>query len=203
MSVWIALQEQYQLLDEQVDALKQYYHEMITWNQYTNLTRITDESDVVAYHFADALEVTRHYSIDQCTALVDVGTGAGVPGIPLKIMFPHLEVTLVEVIQKKVQFLEHIIQKLRLQRIRVSDYDWRTFLRKTNYPADIVTARASIQPDELIRMFKPSSPYNAATCIYWAAEQWQPSTKVAPYIDRALSYTVADRNRQYVFLRGV
>ena len=196
--VWNQLQTTYQLTDEQIDALQLYYHEMIAWNAYMNLTAITDEADVVAYHFADALEVTRHVPIAQSTGLVDVGTGAGVPGIPLKIMYPHLQVTLVEVIQKKVQFLERIMKKLHLQRITVSDYDWRTFLRKTTYPADIVTARASLQPDELIRMFKPSSAYKDATCVYWASSQWQPSKKVSAYLDTTISYTVADRERKYV-----
>lgn len=200
--VWTQLQNTYDLSDAQIAALQQYYHEMIAWNQYINLTRITDESDVVAYHFADALEVTRHFPIDRCSTLVDVGTGAGVPGVPLKIMYPHLNVILVEVVQKKVQFLEHVIKKLHLQRIRVSDYDWRTFLRKTQYQADIVTARASLRPEELIRMFKPSSGYRHATCIYWAATNWEPSQKVAPYVTNRIQYTVADRDREYVFLHA-
>lgn len=199
-NVWHDLQVTYQLSNVQIQSLQWYYHEMVTWNRHTNLTRITDETDVVAYHFADALEITRHYPIDQCTAIVDVGTGAGVPGIPLKIMYPHLEVTLIEVVHKKVRFLEHIIRGLHLQRIQVSDYDWRTFVRKTDYPADVVMARASLQPSELVRMFKPSSSYKAATCIYWAAANWQPSKAVAPYVDRTITYTVADRNRQYILL---
>jgi len=198
--IWHNLQEQYQLSDEQVKMLSQYYHEMVTWNQYVNLTAITDPSNVVAYHFADALEVSKRYTIGQCTEVIDVGTGAGIPGIPLKIMFPHLHVVLIEVVQKKIQFLEHVIRKLGLQRIQISDYDWRTFVRKTSYDADVVTARASLQPDELIRMFKPSSAYHNATCIYWAAEHWEPSKKVAPYIYQDVAYTVADRARRYIFL---
>jgi len=200
--VWESLQATYNLTDDQLHQMRWYYYAMMEWNQYVNLTAITHESDVVAYHLADACEVTRHYPIAHSSGIIDVGTGAGVPGIPLKILYPHLPIVLVEVIHKKVQFLEHVICKLRLNRIEVSDYDWRTFLRKTNHHADIVTARASLQPDELIRMFKPSSPYKDATCIYWASHAWQPSKKSASYITNTIPYSVANRDRQYVLFRA-
>jgi len=173
---------------------------MIRWNKYINLTRITDEQDVVSYHFADALELTRYIPVHRSMGAIDVGTGAGVPGIPLSIMYPHVPMMLIEVSQKKVQFLEHIITKLRLHRTRVIDYDWRTFLRKTTYTADLIMARASLQPDELIRAFRPSSAYRDATCVYWAAEHWNPSKKVSSYIRYTIPYDIAQRSRKYALL---
>jgi len=149
------------------------------------------------------MQLKEHFPIDTYTRIADVGTGAGVPGIPLKIMFPHMHVVLIEVNQKKVQFLEHIIRKLHLQGITISTYDWRTFLRKTQNQVELVTARASLQPEELIRMFKPSSPYKTANCIYWAAYQWEPSKRVAQYVHTTVFYTVVNRTRKYVMLRDV
>ncbi len=133
-------------------------------------------------------------------SLADIGAGAGIPSIPLKIKYPHLVLTLIEVNHKKIQFLETVAQKLGLSDIFTCDYDWRTFLRKIEEPIDFFCARASLQPEELIRMFKPSSPYKQSLLIYWASSQWEPSEEVVPYIRQDYGYKIGHKRRRLIQL---
>jgi 16S rRNA (guanine527-N7)-methyltransferase len=118
------------ITDEQLKQFSIYYDELIAWNAHTNITAITNKEDVITKHFLDSLTIIPHLFVStplshevspsvspSSTKLLDIGTGAGFPGIPLKIMKPELEVTLLETVGKKVEFLNHIIQKLDLKNI--------------------------------------------------------------------------------------
>lgn len=110
------------LKSEQVDALRLYQQELIAWNERFNLTAITDDFGIQIRHFLDslscllALEPGEQFSGKR---IIDVGTGAGFPGIPLKIICPTIRLTLLEATAKKVQFLEHIVAQLALQNVTV------------------------------------------------------------------------------------
>ena len=197
--LWQNFAAQYKLSPEQLQQFEKYYELLISWNQNINLTAITEESDVIAYHFEDSLQLSNFYDMASCSMIADIGTGAGLPGIPLKIMFPHLSVVLVEVVQKKVTFLREVIKELGLTNIEVCDFDWRNFLRKTEHPVDLVCARASLRPDELIHMFKPSSPYRNAQLVYWASTDYEVGEKEQPFFVRADSYAVGAKKRNYCF----
>ncbi len=113
-------------------------------------------------------------------------------------------VTLIEVNTKKIQFLDTVITELGLSdRISVFDEDWRTFLRTTSENIQLFCVRASLQPEELIRLFKPASPYKNSVLVYWASSTWQPSTAVAPYITKDIAYTILNRNRRLILLQNV
>ncbi|MFV0528403.1 MAG: 16S rRNA (guanine(527)-N(7))-methyltransferase RsmG [Lachnospiraceae bacterium] len=91
------------------------YHEVLTeWNKVVNLTRITDFHEVIVKHFVDSLAIIRVLDMNTVKTMIDVGTGAGFPGVPIKIMFPHIAVTLLDSSGKRIEFLDFIIDKLEL-----------------------------------------------------------------------------------------
>lgn len=101
---------------EQLAQLLLYYEMLIEWNQRINLTAITEFDQVLDKHFYDSLSIVKT-GLLPCTRLLDIGTGAGFPGIPIKIMFPEVEVTLLDALQKRVDFLNLVIEHLHLKGI--------------------------------------------------------------------------------------
>jgi 16S rRNA (guanine527-N7)-methyltransferase len=91
-----------------------YADELIAWNEHTNLTAITAPSDVEVRHFLDSLTIARVADLKDGTRVIDVGSGAGFPGLPLAIVYPHIQVALLESTGKKIAFLDHMIQTLGL-----------------------------------------------------------------------------------------
>lgn len=96
----------------------QYYDLLVETNKVMNLTAITEFPEVLEKHFLDSAAVIPFVDLKQMKSLIDVGTGAGFPGVPLKILFPHLEVVLVDSLQKRVNFLNEVIRTLGLTGIR-------------------------------------------------------------------------------------
>ena len=126
------------LTSYQQEQLKKFYHLLISWNEKINLTRITSENEVYLKHFYDSLTITKVIDLNKVNTLCDVGTGAGFPGIVLKIVYPKLKITLVDALQKRVNYLNEIIKELDLSDI-VAIHSRGEDL-KEKY--DIVTARA-------------------------------------------------------------
>ncbi len=195
--IWDAFAHKNNLLPEHIVKFQQYYELLIQANELFNITTITDLKSVLAYHFEDSLKLGAFLDLQNITSMCDIGTGGGFPGIPLKIVYPHISVVLLEVSQKKVSFLQRVIDTLGLQGIETCDLDWRTFLRKTDGDIELFCARASLHPDELIRMFAGSSSYKKGTLVYWASHEWQPTVREKPYFKRYHEYRVGDRNRKY------
>lgn len=111
------------LNSRQVEQFELYYQELIEWNKKINLTAITDYSSVQVKHFLDSLTITIALPEEEMESpdfnIVDVGTGAGFPGVPLKILFPQLRLVLIEPTTKKAAFLHHIIRELELENVEV------------------------------------------------------------------------------------
>lgn len=115
------------LSDCQIMQFLNYYEMLLEWNHVMNLTAITEYDEVMKKHFVDSISLMKAYDITQKIDMIDVGTGAGFPGLALKIAFPQLQITLLDSLQKRVKFLNAVIEKLGLEDIctvhgRAEDY---------------------------------------------------------------------------------
>jgi len=201
-ATWCLFRNQFHLSVDQIQQFQEYSTLLCEWNKKINLTAITDPKAIIIDHFQDSVMLSLFLDLNTISMIADVGTGAGFPGIPLKICYPHLSVILIEVVKKKIVFLEALINALGLENITISSLDWRTFLRKTSYPIELFCARASLPVSELISMFKPASPYCMAQLVYWASEKWVAPTVVQPFLRQAKLYTINSKKRLYVFFQS-
>ena len=126
----------------QLNQLEKFYELLISWNKKINLTRITKKEDVYLKHFYDSLTLIKTIDLTQGLSLCDVGTGAGFPGIVLKIVFPNLKITLIDSLQKRINYLNEVIKELNLQNIEAIHTRAEDYARKNRETYDIVTARA-------------------------------------------------------------
>ena len=143
------------LSKNQLEQLEEFYELLIDYNEKVNLTRITEKEDVYLKHFYDSLTLIKAIDLNKGLTLCDVGTGAGFPGIVLKICFPQLKITLVETLQKRVRFLYLVKEKLNLKDLFICKERAEIFARNNRNKYDIVTSRAMARLNILNEMCIP------------------------------------------------
>ena len=121
-----------------------YYELLVEWNSFMNLTAITDYDEVIKKHFVDSLSLIKAIDLSKEISVIDIGTGAGFPGIPLKIAFPNLKITLLDSLNNRIKFLYEVFDKLELKDINTIHGRAEDFAKDKNYRQsyDLCVSRA-------------------------------------------------------------
>lgn len=132
------------LSEHQIEQFLKYYEMLVEWNQMINLTAITEYEDVMKKHFVDSVSLIKAYDVSKESTVIDVGTGAGFPGLALKIAFPEMKVTLLDSLNKRIHFLNAVIEELGLSKVeavhgRAEDFAKQGRLRES---FDLCVSRA-------------------------------------------------------------
>ena len=128
--------------DDKISRLEEYYELLIEYNKVMNLTGITDHDEVYLKHFYDSLTLAKSIDLNKLDNLCDLGSGAGFPGIVLKIFYPKLKITLIDSLNKRINFLNIVIEKLELKNIEAIHTRIEDYAIENKEKFDVVTARA-------------------------------------------------------------
>lgn len=144
-----------ELTSNMQQQFEDYMKLLLEWNEKINLTAITEENDIIQKHFEDSLTISKY--IKDNSTIVDVGTGAGFPGIPLKIAREDIDVTLVDSLNKRIKFLEDVIAKIQLKNIKALHFRAEEFGQNKKYREsfDIATSRAVANLSTLVEYLLP------------------------------------------------
>lgn len=140
---------------KKLDLLEQYYNFLIQYNEHTNITAITKKDDVYIKHFLDSLMVTKSIDLNHINNLIDIGSGAGFPGIVLKIFFPNIKITLLDSNNKKTNFLNELIIKLDLKDIEVVNLRAEEYMKYHLNEYDVCISRAVAYIDIITSLSLP------------------------------------------------
>lgn len=151
------LAEDIVLTDQQMAQFDTYFHLLVEWNEKMNLTAITEEKEVYLKHFYDSLLVGLKMALNPQAAICDVGSGAGFPSIPLKILYPELSVTIVDSLKKRITFLQELTDQLGLTNVHLYHDRAETFGQNPAFREqfDYVTARAVARLNVLAELCLP------------------------------------------------
>lgn len=161
-----------ELNDRQIKQFDIYFHTLVEWNKKMNLTALTEQTDVYLKHFYDSITAAFYYDFTKEVHICDVGAGAGFPSIPLKICFPHIHVTIVDSLQKRIVFLNQLATNLDIDHVAFYHDRAETFGKNSNFREsyDIVTARAVARMSVLSELCLPLTKKNGLFIAMKAAQ---------------------------------
>lgn len=151
---------------EQETLFNLYFQELIDYNSHTNLTRITDEDEVYYKHFFDSLTLIKVIDLNHVKSICDMGAGAGFPSIPLKILFPHLRVTIIDSLQKRINFLNILLNKLNITGVTLVHDRIEIYAQSHKEMFDVVTARALGHTQLILELGIPMTKVNGYFVAY-------------------------------------
>ena len=194
------------LSDQQYNQFEKYFDLLIEWNEKINLTAITDKKEVFYKHFIDSICVTKVIDFNN-QSLLDVGSGAGFPSIPLKIIFPDLKITIVDALNKRIKFLELLCKSLDIKcyliHSRIEDFKF-----KNNF--DVVTARAvanlRVLSEFCIPFVKPDGYFLSLKGPNYLEELEESKNAISILggtFENAISYSVQDSKRVILKIKKI
>jgi len=130
------------LTNNQKEQLETYYEYLIEYNTHTNVTAITDKEDVYLKHFYDSITLSITTDFHKINNMLDIGCGAGFPGLVIKIVFPHIKLTLLDSNNKKTTFCKNLVEKIKLDNVEIINERAEEFIKNKREFYDLVTARA-------------------------------------------------------------
>jgi 16S rRNA (guanine527-N7)-methyltransferase len=194
------------LTEEQTLKLDKYYELLVEWNEKINLTSIIEKEEVFIKHFYDSLCLLKGIKIDN-QKLLDVGSGAGFPSLPLKIVFPNLDVTIIDALNKRIKFLEVLTTALDLK-VRLIHGRAEEHMHKNNY--DIVTARAvanlRLLSELCIPFVKPGGVFIALKGpkhIEEIESSYNAFKMLNAELEEVITYNILDQERSLVIVKKI
>ena len=186
--------ENIKLTDEMLEKLEKYKDLLLEWNEKINLTAITDEEEVFVKHFVDCLYCAK-YITNEDKSIIDVGTGAGFPGLVLAIYFPDKEFTLLDALNKRLIFLEDVINKLGLKNVKLVHGRAEEIVRIDNLYEnyDIAVSRAVAQLPILLEYISPYIKVNGK-CIVMKGDNVDEELKVSSNALKVLNLKLLRKN---------
>ncbi len=175
-----------ELSEKQLDQFVRYYEMLIEKNKVMNLTAITEPNDVIRKHFLDSLALVKLANLDKKVSIIDVGTGAGFPGIPLKIAFPDIEIVLLDSLNKRIKFLDEVIDELRIENIKAIHGRSEELGQKLEYREkfDICVSRAVSNLSTLSEFCLPFIKVNGHFISYKAGNVQEEVDEASTAVDK-------------------
>ncbi|GAB2025501.1 16S rRNA (guanine(527)-N(7))-methyltransferase RsmG [Lactovum odontotermitis] len=200
--------QDFQLSDQQRSQFAKYFELLIDWNEKINLTAITLESEVYLKHFYDSVMPVKYGLIpNKAVSLLDIGAGAGFPSLPLKILYPELKVTIIDSLNKRINFLSTLIETLGLENVQLLHGRAEDFGQNPKYRAqfDFVTARAVARLNVLSELTLPFLKKNGELLAYKASKFGEEVSKAKPAVtllggklERSIDYKLPDNSERHI-----
>lgn len=198
------------LTEKQVDQFLKYYEMLVEKNKVMNLTSITEFDEVIEKHFVDSLQIAQYVDLTQEVSIIDIGTGAGFPGIPLKIAFPEINVTLLDSLNKRINFLNEVIDELGLEKItalhgRAEDYGKNgTYREKFDYCVSRAVANMSSLSEYCLPFVKVGGsfiPYKSGNIDEELEQAKKAVFLLGGKIEKVEKFALSEAQRSFVFIK--